>query len=436
MYGTRDAAAEYSARLIEAGFQRGNASPCTFYHEERQIRTLVHGEDYVSVGQPKQLRWLEDKLKTKYQIKTQVLGPDEGQTKEIKIFNRITSWHGTKGVAYEADPRHIEIVVEQLALKEAKEVATPGSREEGRIQQDCNEKLDENQSFKYSAIVARCNYICLDRPDIAFSVKELARHMASREKGKWLQLKRSGRYLKGRPRLQQWFPWQEAPQTMKSYSDADWAGCKNIRMSTTGGCVTLGKHTLKTWSKTQSFIALSSGESELYAMIKASAESLGMLSMLKDFGWHVSGEIWGDASAAIGIVNRSGLGKTRLIDTALLWIQQIVADKKFKYGKILGKLNPADLFTKHLDASTMDGHVRKLECEVAVGRAMEAPRLHLLSKEGNDEVSLCKSVKTILAALRNNKSAGRFKRNRGNEICMMENGADTFMQTQMAARTA
>ena len=245
--------------------------------------------------------------------------------------------------------------------------------------------LDESESSKYRAIVARCNYLCPDRPDIAFSVKELARHIANPEKGNWLQLKRLGRYLKGRPRLQQWFTWQEAPQTMKTYSDADWAGCKSTRKSTIGGCVTLGKRIVKTWSKTQSLIALSSGEGELYAMIKASAESMGLLSMLKDFGWHVSREIWGDASAAIGIVKRSGLGKTRHIDTALLWIQQNAAEKKIKYGKILGKLNPADLFTKHLDASTMDGHVRKLEFEVAVGRAMEAPKLHLLSRERERE---------------------------------------------------
>ena len=62
MYGTRDAAqnwaAECSSRLIEAGFRQGNVSPCTFCHEGKGIRTLVHGDDYVSVGHPKQLQWL------------------------------------------------------------------------------------------------------------------------------------------------------------------------------------------------------------------------------------------------------------------------------------------------------------------------------------------------------------------------------------------
>ena len=84
----------------------------------------------------------------------------------------------------------------------------------------------------------------------------------------------------------------------------------------------LGKHTLKTWSKTQTLIALSSGESELYAALKASAEGLGMMSMFKDYQYPVAGEVLGDASAAMGIIQRRGLGKTRHIDTGLLWIQQ------------------------------------------------------------------------------------------------------------------
>lgn len=40
---------------------------------------------------------------------------------------------------------------------------------------------------------------------------------------------------------------------------------------------------MKTWSKTQSTIALSSGEAELGAVVKGATEALGMQSVLKDF---------------------------------------------------------------------------------------------------------------------------------------------------------
>ena len=105
----------------------------------------------------------------------------------------------------------------------------------------------------------------------------------------------------------------------------------------------LGSHVLKGWAKTQSLIALSSGESELYATLRAASEGLGIQSIAKDIGIDLRGEVWADASAALGIIKRRGLGKTRHIDTGYLWIQQTAAEKRLKFGKILGRDNPADL---------------------------------------------------------------------------------------------
>ena len=384
MYGTRDAAQnwanEYAEMLKEIGFEQGLASPCVFYHKLRGIRTFVHGDDYVSTAIPKQLTWLKDQLESKHKIKTQWLGPGKDHQREVKILNRIIGWDNQKGVVYEVDPRHVEIIVDQLKLKEAKAVATPGTKEEGTTTHDCTEALDEQQSSMYRAITARCNYISPDRPDIAYIVKELARKMATPTKGDWIRLKRLGRYLLGRPRLQQVHSWQGTQTIMKAYTDADWAGCRESRRSTTGGCIMLGKHTLKGWSKTQALIALSSGESELYAALKASAEALGMVALMRDFGYELKGEVWGDASAALGIINRKGRGKTRHIQTGLLWIQQTAADQRMRYGKVLGKENPADLYTKYLDVATTNTHVRKLEYGYVDGRSTEAPQLHTLSQ--------------------------------------------------------
>ena len=165
-----------------------------------------------------------------------------------------------------------------------------------------------------------------------------------------------------------------------TYSDADWAGCKQTRKSTIGGCIIVGKHTIKGRSKTQSLVALSSGESELYVVLKAAAETLGLMSMLKDLNWRMTGQVYGDASAAPGIINRTGLGKTRHIDTSLLWIQQTAAEWHLKFSKVLGTNNPADLYTKHLDVKTLDKHVRTLNYYNAKGRAEEAPELHVMSQ--------------------------------------------------------
>ena len=189
------------------GFTQGTASPCTFYHKHRGIRTYVHGDDYVSTGAPHQLDWMRKQLENKYQVKTQFLGPEKHHQQELRIPNRIVQWDGAQGLLYEVGPRHAELIIEHLQLGNAKSVVTPGTREEGSTQEDADQKLGEQEATKYRLIVIRCNYIAQDRFDIAFAVKELARHMANPTRGDWTRLKRLGRYLCGRPRLQQKYGW-------------------------------------------------------------------------------------------------------------------------------------------------------------------------------------------------------------------------------------
>ncbi len=71
---------------------------------------------------------------------------------------------------------------------------------------------------------------------------------------------------------------------------------------------------LKFWAKTQSTIALSSAEAELAGMVKAAAEGLGVLSLLRDFGLDRRAVVATDSSAALGIANRQGVGRVRHLD--------------------------------------------------------------------------------------------------------------------------
>ena len=161
MYGTRDAAQnwanEYATMLVDIGFTQGKASPCVLYHAQRKIRSFVHGDDYVSSATPPQLEWLKQELEKKYQIKTQWLGPGKEHQRETKILNRILGWNDEKGIVFEADPRHTEIIIDQLGLKDAKAVTTPGTKDEGKTCTDNEEPLNDQQAFQYRAIIARCN---------------------------------------------------------------------------------------------------------------------------------------------------------------------------------------------------------------------------------------------------------------------------------------
>ena len=74
-------------------------------------------------------------------------------------------------------------------------------------------------------------------------------------------MKRLGRYLEGHRRLVYEYAFQSADK-VEVYSDTDWAGCIKTRKSTSGGCLMMGGHLLKSWSSTQGVVSLSSGEAE------------------------------------------------------------------------------------------------------------------------------------------------------------------------------
>lgn len=75
----------------------------------------------------------------------------------------------------------------------------------------------------------------------------------------------------------------------------------------------------------------------------------------------------------MGIINRRGLGRTRHIDTGLLWIQQTAAEKRLQHSKVLGTINPADLMIKYLSAEINEGHCARLGVQFTRHRAEAAP---------------------------------------------------------------
>ena len=202
--------------------------------------------------------------------------------------------------------------------------------------------------------------------------------MSSPKKGQWQQIRRIGRYLLGVPRLVMCFPWQAQASNVITFTDSDWAGCTRTARSTSGGILTIGRHVIKTYSRQQKVVALSSAEAELYAMVAASAETLAIIAYAKDLGVAMSGEVFTDSSAALGISQRLGLGKVRHLRTQGLWVQEVRATGRLTYLKVLGSQNPADILTKHVSADLLACHLETLKTEVRGGRAETAPGLSSL----------------------------------------------------------
>ena len=130
-----------------------------------------------------------------------------------------------------------------------------------------------------------------------------------------------------------------------------------------------GGNRLKAWSKGQIAIALSSAESELYAPVTAVAEPFGLQALFQDAGMKASTRVMADASAALGIIERKGLGKARHLDTSRLWSQEVAAKKKVEFHKVKGTENPADLMAKELASIDNEKYTRMMGSEYAKGEA-------------------------------------------------------------------
>ena len=345
-----------------------------FVHAKRDIVVTVHGDDFTAVGPKSSLDWYESSLESKYELKKGGrLGPGPNDDREATCLNRVIRWCDD-GLEYEADPRQVEKLVEELELVGCNSCVTPGLKP--LPEQFVEDKpLEVSMFTKFRALAARANYLSADRPDCQYAAKEICRWMSSPSELSMAALKRFGRYLLGRPRLVFRYVFQSA-DTVDCYSDTDWAGCPKTRKSTSGGVLLLGSHILKTYSSTQPTISLSSGEAEFYGVVKGSGAALGQQSLFADLGISLQVRVWTDSSAAIGICSRQGLGKLRHIDTQALWVQERVRTKSIILKKVRGELNPADLLTKFIvGKDKIDQLVSLYGLVFRDGRAAAAPLL-------------------------------------------------------------
>ena len=74
-----------------------------------------------------------------------------------------------------------------------------------------------------------------------------------------------------------------------------------------------------------------------------------------------------DASAALAITQRQSLGKLKHIAAHCSWTQDNAKANEISTLEIHGKNNLADLMAKHLLVEEINGHLERLNFEIAEG---------------------------------------------------------------------
>ncbi|WVZ75423.1 hypothetical protein U9M48_023474 [Paspalum notatum var. saurae] len=106
-------------------------------------------------------------------------------------------------------------------------------------------------------------YLTATRPDIQFAVCLCARYQASPRTSHRQAVKRIFRYLKFTPELGLWYS-SGSSLSLRGFSDADHAGCRIDRKSTSSTCQLLGISLISWSSRKQASVSLSTTETELH----------------------------------------------------------------------------------------------------------------------------------------------------------------------------
>ena len=136
-----------------------------------------------------------------------------------------------------------------------------------------------------------------------------------------------------------------------------------------------GKQLLQHWNSTQTTVALSSGKAELTGICRGASLGVAIQAIWADLGPAFSHSVHSDATAAIGMCRRRGLGKIRHLAVADLWVQDKVRSGDFQHLEIAGAHIQADALTKHISKPDIRKHLAFMNLELAQSSAETAPTL-------------------------------------------------------------
>ena len=218
---------------------------------------------------------------------------------ELKFFLGLQIRQQRNGI-FISQEKYLKDCLKKFGMEDCKGYTTPMPAKHHLGPDDNGKEFDQKV---YHSMIGSLLYLCASRPDIMLSVCMCARFQAAPKESHHLAVKRILRYLAYTPTLGLWYP-KGSKFDLVGFSDADYAGDKVDRKSTSGTCHFLGRSLVCWSSKKQNCVSLSTAESEYIAAGSCCAQLLWMKQTLKDYGIHLKQvPLYCDNESAIKIIN-------------------------------------------------------------------------------------------------------------------------------------
>jgi hypothetical protein len=132
--------------------------------------------------------------------------------------------------------KYTKDIVRKFKMEDSKAMAMPMST---TIALDADEEGEHVDQKEYRSMIESLLYLMAMRPDIQFSVCLCAHFQASPRTSHRQAVKRIFRYLRHTPDFGLWYS-ASSSLALHGFSDADFAGCRLDRKSSSGTCQFLG----------------------------------------------------------------------------------------------------------------------------------------------------------------------------------------------------
>jgi len=176
---------------------------------------------------------------------------------ELKFFLEIQV-NQSKDKVYVHQTKYIKELLKKFKLDDCKVMNTPMHPTCFLSKEDTVSKVDQKL---YRGMIGSLLYLTASRPDILFSVCLCARFQSDPRESHLTAVKRIFRYLKGTTNLGLLYR-KSLDYKLVRFCDADYAGDRIERKSTSGNCQFLGENLISWASKRKAIIAMSTAEAE------------------------------------------------------------------------------------------------------------------------------------------------------------------------------
>nr|GEV39216.1 putative ribonuclease H-like domain-containing protein [Tanacetum cinerariifolium] len=278
LYGLKQSPRAWFGRFTMAmkkyGFKQSNSDHTLFLKHRGNFVTclIIYVDDMIITGNDEEeIKKLKGELFTEFEMK------DLGI---LKYFLGIEVLRSQAGI-FICQKKYILDLLAETGMLDCKPAETPMMSNQKLYMETEAELADRD---RYQRLVGKLIYLSHTRPDIAYAVGVVSQFMHQPQATHMNAVLRIIRYLKGTTRHGVLFK-SNGHLNIRVYTDADWAGDKGNRRSTSGYFSLVGDN-LVTWkSKKQKVVSLSSAEAEFRGISRGLAEVLWIRKLLTEVGF-------------------------------------------------------------------------------------------------------------------------------------------------------